>query len=816
MPLLSGSVPFERVPLPYVRPKTLVYHIKESGEAFVNFNDMTNRLQLIQANCWTCAVTGRNNLTLSEAFESEKTAHKGFPDYGKRPILFLAWSYFQGHSFTDLVLGLYRLIKDRYFLNEWVKYHVGAKFTMAKIISIEQIANDNETTSDIDVLPAATSFRYVVEFYDSVKGCNVRVNVSDEEISRLQTYSSRNALQNYFTEITERDSNGQLTFKEDELERLEVKNLEWSDVFVGSAPNLEMRKKKKGRPPGAESAKITETNDLNSLKSNEPTEWEKYKTVEKEVRKARLALAERRLKLWNDLELREDLELNNLKALPQLQTLDLPIEPPEFAKLLAVYGFMKYFRACLPAIDENISIFHLFRAVLSHEGKELFSNLVCELVRTRNARIEVEDYDEADINDEREIPEYHRNELLGPFSEEIEKRNLRMEEIRKKHGASLSALPVTKHNISEMLLLALETAGYVPQAVAQNERRKFRGDLLCSEDDLFQFSLKHPEIVAHLRKATIHDLSPSQKIEVLNALMTNLVTYGPFREATGENDLVDLHRTNYRILKLFYLEQQYQSDYMDTIELMDVKFPNFQFKRNGHSKKVEMSIEQYVADPNVEDAINLCLMKTRFDYVQPRNRQVLREVQKNAIDLRVRGMAEELLQIYDKMICVPMGMDRAFRSYLYLVDQRILLVEGPIDELKYKCTVSDQTDSNEGLVYPSCNGAENSCPIHSISTPYKWSIVSSYESFLMLMSGLDARGRREATLLANLKSCANEIRRGFLTMSDFLNSFVESLQIINENETVGEREKKHKPQNLRSPSVRAKRPRVLGDDFVRT
>ncbi|KAI6243001.1 hypothetical protein M3Y99_00210900 [Aphelenchoides fujianensis] len=695
--------------------------------------------------------------------------------------------------------------------------------------------------ANTDMLPPSC-FAYQLEYYDAAVGQNVRVRATVNELTRLSSYMSRNVLQAYFTTVSTRDADGYLIFKvrsypslflefsvacrTTSWTRLNVKELEWSTIFRGSPPTLKQARRKGDGRAAPKRRKAGADEQPDAAQNGEQTDFERYKVVER-CGKRRDELAKRRLQLWEELELREDSELPGLKTLPQFPALELPIEPPEFAKLLTFYGFLKSFGECLPDMDENFSLFHLFRAVLSADGKEFFTLLVCELLRTRNARIQVEDYDEADLQNEREIPDYHRDELEGEFGEEIARRNERMEEIRKQHGQSLAQLPITKNNVSEMLLLALQTAGFCPQAVAQNERRKFRGDLLCSEDDLFQFSLQHPKIVEKLQENTIHELRPSEKIHLLDALATNLLTYGPFREAAERNELVELHATTGRILKLFYLEQQYASDYADTLELMEKQFPAFVFKQNGHSKRVKMAIEEYAENPMVDDAIEILLLKTRFDYVQPPNREILRTVQKNTIKMRVQGLMDDLLQIHDKLVCVPLGLDRAFRSYVYLADQRVLLVEGPIDSLPLRLLEAGRGRPEVPVLYG--RRAHVSPPLHLavlqqvvdrllprvLRCGKRADGFFLITSLVQLLAALDPRGRREAALLANLKACAHEIRSGFWTIHEFFNSLAESLQITNENERIVERERKSKLiQSTRSPSSRTKKPKVLGDEFV--
>lgn len=69
---------------------------------------MMERLTLVHSNVWTCEVTRKHNLTLEEAFLSEKEGHKGFPNYGQQPFLFVGYSYFKNASFTEVKFYVYK------------------------------------------------------------------------------------------------------------------------------------------------------------------------------------------------------------------------------------------------------------------------------------------------------------------------------------------------------------------------------------------------------------------------------------------------------------------------------------------------------------------------------------------------------------------------------------------------------------------------------------------------------------------------------------------------------------------------------------
>lgn len=79
---------------------------------------------------WTCALTGKPNLTYTEALESEENAKKslkGFPSELKIPILYLA-SKTKRTAFGDMAEDVFLYTKDRYFIGE----NVETSFTETK------------------------------------------------------------------------------------------------------------------------------------------------------------------------------------------------------------------------------------------------------------------------------------------------------------------------------------------------------------------------------------------------------------------------------------------------------------------------------------------------------------------------------------------------------------------------------------------------------------------------------------------------------------------------------------------------------------
>jgi bromodomain adjacent to zinc finger domain protein 1A len=69
---------------------------------------------------WQCSLTGRPELTFSEALESEKTARKvlrKFPSALRGPVALIA-SHTQRSSLKELVDDVFNFLKDRFIVGE--------------------------------------------------------------------------------------------------------------------------------------------------------------------------------------------------------------------------------------------------------------------------------------------------------------------------------------------------------------------------------------------------------------------------------------------------------------------------------------------------------------------------------------------------------------------------------------------------------------------------------------------------------------------------------------------------------------------------
>ena len=115
MPLLR-KVAFRRRPPPRdLRPDDEVFYCEATKEVFRDYDEFFQRTILCNSLVWSCAITGKSNLTYEEAMESEKKARKRLgtlPKPLKKGMLWLAGKTKRGRI-ADLVDDVYVFAYNR-------------------------------------------------------------------------------------------------------------------------------------------------------------------------------------------------------------------------------------------------------------------------------------------------------------------------------------------------------------------------------------------------------------------------------------------------------------------------------------------------------------------------------------------------------------------------------------------------------------------------------------------------------------------------------------------------------------------------------
>lgn len=89
----------------------------------IDFSEFCQRIILVNSMVWSCAMTGKSNLTYVEALQSEQAAKKSLKDFPMElriPVLFLA-SKTKRSAFGEMAEDVFTFVKDRYFVGENVE-----------------------------------------------------------------------------------------------------------------------------------------------------------------------------------------------------------------------------------------------------------------------------------------------------------------------------------------------------------------------------------------------------------------------------------------------------------------------------------------------------------------------------------------------------------------------------------------------------------------------------------------------------------------------------------------------------------------------
>uniref|UniRef100_A0A182MPN3 Bromodomain adjacent to zinc finger domain protein 1A n=1 Tax=Anopheles culicifacies TaxID=139723 RepID=A0A182MPN3_9DIPT len=272
MPLLRRQVLQKTSTAERLRDSDEVLFCQPTGEIFSNYEDYFHRVMLISSMVWSCAMTGRPNLTYSEALESEKAARKllkTFPAAVKGPFLLVA-SHTQRTSINEMHEDVYSFVKDRMFKGETVDaMDLTRKAFRRAIISNVLIDNTDDGTATV---------MYQVTADDSMTPS--AWNVTPGNVKRDRSSLTRDKCKLFLKQHVEAGPGGQLRIKADSLAKF-VTGEGWTDeqVFLGQAPNFEQSKRLK---QNAERSEVGGVSKPTKKKTTTPDKLTKLSAVDDE------------------------------------------------------------------------------------------------------------------------------------------------------------------------------------------------------------------------------------------------------------------------------------------------------------------------------------------------------------------------------------------------------------------------------------------------------------------------------------------------------------------------------------------------------
>ncbi|XP_059474991.1 bromodomain adjacent to zinc finger domain protein 1A [Neocloeon triangulifer] len=289
MPLLRKKQ-FEPIKAPKdLRPDEEVFFCSLTGEIFRDYEEFYERIILCNSLVWSCSLTGKPNLTYSEALQSEESALQSIKGFSKElhiPVLLLA-KMTHRTSFLDMTEDVFTFVKDRYFVGETIEAVSGndtIPCTVLKVIPPDRNSpskSPEKSASKFGNIPDASLYRYEIT---ASKVWPRRV-VAASDLKRRKSIFTRDKNKLFLKQNTESGSRS-IRVKESAVKKYNLDSANLSDYFAGPTPEF---------PKPKRLSKLIADEDLT------PEEREKRVRAEKRKEKRMMAkegqLAEKKRKM---------------------------------------------------------------------------------------------------------------------------------------------------------------------------------------------------------------------------------------------------------------------------------------------------------------------------------------------------------------------------------------------------------------------------------------------------------------------------------------------------------------------------------------
>lgn len=561
----------------FLRDDEEVFYCEITNEIFRDYHEFSERMFLCNSMVWTCSMTGKSNLTYQEAVESEEHAKqclKEFPSELKIPILYLA-TLTKRTSFGDMAEDIFIYIKERYFVGE----NLEASFTTNKwkechILSViapneEQYKNDIKTNGSVspterNFIPSANLYKYEIEHLDSEDTDISEIMIVDSaQLRRKKALFSRDKCKLFLKQYVEQDDRGIFIIKQAILDKFNISSVKWEMIFNGPLPNFQSSKnfekavnnKKKHKQETLSKylekngfvmkrdgeAKVGKNNNLLEQMKKREEEFKIQKQLKEEQR---LAEKQRKKEESNKLasyfrdwlKHKEDLELEDQKKLPTFTPVKSKCEK-YFGNIVVILEFVHTFQKLLSTRDffpGGFTLDVMERALTEKEVAGPLTDLIqmllaaifnCQEEESNNYNTGIEnlkDINEEDLSKNVSIKEgTHLATLASRWP-------------IKYQGLPLSRLPLYSLTVSEVLRLHLLSSGARIKESGAKWRYAQRGGYTNEDDPGLHLRLHQAHILRSLAVHNVVQLPISDKIDIIDCLINQLLSYADVRDVVEE------------------------------------------------------------------------------------------------------------------------------------------------------------------------------------------------------------------------------------------------------------------------------------------
>ncbi|XP_053678575.1 bromodomain adjacent to zinc finger domain protein 1A [Anopheles nili] len=591
MPLLRRQVLQKVFVTERLKDGDEVFFCQPTGEMFSSYEDYFQRIMLISSMVWSCAMTGRPNLTYSEALDSEKAARKllkTFPAAVKGPFLLVA-SHTKRSSINEMHEDVYSFVKDQLFKGEIVD----ALHEMKKVIRRAVIAN---------VLVDSASNRLMYQVVANDNTLPKAWIVPPENLKRDRSSLTRDKCKLFLKQHVEAGPGGQLRIKADSLSKYVIEE-GWTDdqVFFGKVPDFEQSKKlkmlaertagaptskpkkkpavakdgkpgaaamvtdgkqqtksknqKKDRSAGTEKGKkkkgvkgkqqgkgsdtaAAPNNEARSKQMAEEMEALRRKVEQQALVKKRheeekaLLLQQATLALKKYNAVLEDQELTDQRPMPPVRPVQSLIAPKYFSTYVFILEFLNSFADLLSIrskFSNGLTMHLLERALILREVNGPLSDIFQVLLSAIFTQ-QVDEENELDMRIDR-VENLSQKRYTVP--EQVRAHDVAVW-CKKHYCVRLNELPMDSMTVSELLRLHFLSSGAVVGERATRHRFYNRGGYTSTDDPGMRLVQEHPHIFRALKLYSVYQLPVGDIIKILCCLIHQLLTYTGVRELVEE------------------------------------------------------------------------------------------------------------------------------------------------------------------------------------------------------------------------------------------------------------------------------------------
>ncbi|KAL9952948.1 hypothetical protein ACROYT_G040281 [Oculina patagonica] len=262
---------------------------------------------------------------------------------------------------------------------------------------------------------------------------------------------------------------------------------------------------------------------------------ERDKEREKQREEKRLEAI--RLKEWN--KPREDLELDDLKDLPMTTPVAMKLSSELFGDMMMVLEFLNVFGNLFDIKDEfpsGLSFAMLEEALTEHDAEGVYYDLLLFLLGAILRTHLEEEEDEG-------LDGTHEHEPLREVDDDGDEKSQATVSASatmaaawpmQYQGKPLHELIMDPFTSSELLRLHLLSSGARIGCGEPSYRWQRRGGFTYSDDAGVEFRHAEPQLLKSLVTCNIYDMGAEDKLKVLVALCTQLITYATARDYVEE------------------------------------------------------------------------------------------------------------------------------------------------------------------------------------------------------------------------------------------------------------------------------------------